>query len=132
MSPPLQRVLYVEDEPDIRSIAQIALEAVGQLTVCSCSSGAEAIEAGQDFAPHLLLLDVMMPGMDGPETLRRLRKIPALADAPAVFMTAKVQPEEVDNLRALGAIAVLPKPFDPMTIADELRELFNTATRMAV
>ncbi|MFT4704718.1 MAG: two-component system OmpR family response regulator [Bradymonadia bacterium] len=132
MSPPLQRVLYVEDEPDIRSIAELALETVGQLTICSCSSGELAIEAAEAFAPHLLLLDVMMPGMDGPETLRRLREIPALSEIPAVFMTAKVQPDEVSHLKALGAFDVLPKPFDPMTIADELRKIFDIATLMAV
>lgn len=116
----LQRILYVEDEPDIQAVAQIALEAVGGFTVKICSSGDEALASAAAFEPDLLLLDVMMPDMDGPTTLEELRKLPGFAHITAIFMTAKVQPQEVAHLKSLGAIAVIPKPFDPMTLAAQI------------
>lgn len=121
----LQRVLYVEDEPDIRAVARLALEAVGGLTVNACASGEEALREAPAFAPELILLDVMMPGMDGPGTLRALRARPALAHVPVVFMTAKVQPQEVAAYIALGALGVIAKPFDPMALAQQVRELWG-------
>jgi len=124
MAKELQRILYVEDEPDIQAVAKIALETVGGFTVEICSSGFEALEKGSDFKPDLLLLDVMMPGMDGVSTLQELRKLPGLADTPAMFMTAKVRPSEVEQLRNIGAIDVIPKPFDPMTLSENLKSLW--------
>jgi CheY-like chemotaxis protein len=121
----LQRVLYVEDDTDIRTIALMALETVGALQVRACASGAEAIEAAAGFGPDLLLLDVMMPGMDGMTTLARLREIPATANTPVVFMTAKVQASEVEQYKALGAAGVITKPFDPMTLATQVEELWR-------
>ena len=117
----LQRVLHVDDDDDIRVIAGIALEDVGQFTVCLCSSGPDAIAQAPEFRPDLFLLDYMMPGMDGQETARRLRAIPGLESVPVVFMTARVQGDITDKLLDLGAIGVIAKPFDPMTLADELR-----------
>lgn len=117
----LNKILYVEDEADIATIARIALEDIGGFTLKYCSSGAEALIAVADFQPDLILLDVMMPGMDGPATLQALRQLPALRDTPAIFMTAKVQPHEVAQYLALGALEVIPKPFDPMQLADNLR-----------
>jgi CheY-like chemotaxis protein len=125
MSGTLQRVLYVEDDTDIRTIALMALETVGALQVRACASGAEAIEAAAGFGPDLLLLDVMMPGMDGMTTLARLREIPATAKTPVVFMTAKVQASEVEQYKALGAAGVITKPFDPMTLATQVEELWR-------
>ncbi len=91
MPTPLCRILYVEDEPDIRAIAQMALEAVGGFSVIGCASGSEALSAAATAqADLLLLLDVMMPGMDGPDTLKALRALPATANTPVIFMTAKV------------------------------------------
>lgn len=124
MRPPIQRVLYVEDEPDIRAIAVLALETVGGLSVRACPSGAEALEAAPVFRPDLLLLDVMMPEMDGVTALRELRKLPATCACPVVFMTAKVQPDEVRNLKSLGALEVIAKPFDPMTLAVTLQAIW--------
>lgn len=120
----LTRILYVEDDADIRSVASFALEAVGGFTISACASGEEALARAAAFAPQLLLLDVMMPGMDGPETLAALRALPETAETPAVFMTAKVQPQEVARYRALGALDVISKPFDPMTLSDEIREIW--------
>jgi len=128
MARELKRILYVEDEPDIQAVAKIALENVGGFTVEICSSGFEALEKGSDFHPDLLLLDVMMPGMDGVSTLQALRKQPGLATTPAMFMTAKVRPSEVEQLRKEGAIDVIPKPFDPMTLSENLKSLWNKHT----
>lgn len=125
MAPVLKRVLLVEDETDIRTVACLALEAAGGLEVVPCASGEEALVAAPSAQADLLVLDVMMPGMDGPTTLNRLRAVPATAATPAVFLTAKAQPQEVSALRATGAIAVLTKPFDPMTLAANLRKIWE-------
>lgn len=117
----LKRILYAEDEEDIRAIAQIALEYIGGFTVRYCSNGKKTMEAAQEFVPDLLLLDVMMPEMDGPTTLRELRKIPVFAEIPAVFMTAKIQNKEIEDYKALGVIDVIAKPFDPMLLAEHLK-----------
>lgn len=121
----LQRILYVEDEPDIQAVAKLALEMVGGFEVKICSSGEEALGEAEAFAPQLLLLDVMMPGMDGPSTLAALRAIPSLAEVPAVFMTAKVQTSEVAHYKSLGALDVIAKPFDPMGLADEVKRIWE-------
>lgn len=121
----LKRVLYIEDDPDIREVATAALELMGGLELCVCASGSAALASGPAFAPDLILLDVMMPGMDGPTTLARLRESPALAETPVVFMTAKVQPQEVTALRAMGALDVIAKPFDPMQLASRLSGIFD-------
>jgi CheY-like chemotaxis protein len=121
----LKRILYVEDEPDIQMVARIALESVGGFTVKICSSGEEALQEAEEFAPDLVLLDVMMPGMDGPTTLQALRGIPALEDIPAVFMTAKVQPHEVEQFRSYGALDVIAKPFDPMALSGQITTVWQ-------
>ena len=120
---PSERILYVEDDPDIQAIAVMALEAVAGMTVEACSSGAEALAAAEHFEPDLIVLDVMMPGMDGPSTLAALRQKPALANTPVIFVTAKTQSDEIQRLKGLGAIAVITKPFDPMTLGQQLRAL---------
>ncbi len=102
----------------------MALELAGGFTVEVCSSGPEALERAPGFAPQLFLLDVMMPGMDGPTTLAELRQLPQLAATPVIFMTAKVQPAKVAQYRELGAIDVIAKPFDPMKLADTIREMW--------
>ena len=121
----LQRILYVEDEPDIQTVAKLALEMVGGFTVKVCSSGEEAVREAEAFAPDMILLDVMMPGMDGPSTLKALRALPSLAELPVAFMTAKVQPTEVAHYKTLGARDVIAKPFDPMTLASQVRAIWE-------
>ncbi|MDH5370589.1 MAG: response regulator, partial [Gammaproteobacteria bacterium] len=118
----LKKILYVEDEPDIQMIARVALENVGGFELLVCNSGAEALEKAADFYPDLFLLDVMMPGMDGPTTLLELRKIPNLEDIPVMFMTAKVQPQEIEFLKSLDVADVIAKPFDPMNLANNIRD----------
>lgn len=121
----LQRILYVEDEADIQAVAKLSLEMVGGFTVKICSSGEEALREAEAFAPDMILLDVMMPGIDGPNTLLGLRQIPALANIPVAFMTAKVQPQEIAHYKSLGAKDVIPKPFDPMTLAIQVRAVWS-------
>jgi two-component system, OmpR family, response regulator len=115
------RVLYVDDEPDIREIARIALDLDPGMIVEKAASGGEAIVKAADFRPDVILLDVMMPEMDGPMTLEKLRAEPATAAIPVVFITARAQAHEVERFRALGASAVIPKPFDPMLLATQVR-----------
>lgn len=122
----LKKVLYVEDDKSIQLVTRLALEEVGGLVVKVCSSGQEAIEAAAEFTPDLLLLDVMMPGLDGPNTLYELRKLTVTEHTPAIFMTAKVQQQEVAELKQLpGAIEVIAKPFDPMTLASQLQKAWS-------
>ncbi len=121
MDEELQRIMLVEDDPDIRTVAGMALELVGGYTLRACSGGAEALQAVADFNPQVVLLDVMMPDMDGPGVLSRLRAHPATAGIPVIFLTAKAQAEETEKLRALGAIEVIAKPFDPILLADAVK-----------
>jgi two-component system OmpR family response regulator len=124
MSKTLERILYVEDDPDIQAIALMVLDSISGFAVEPCSSGREAVSKAVAFAPDLILLDVMMPGMDGPETLKALRQFPELQQTPVVFMTAKVQPQEVEEYLALGAVGVIAKPFDPMTLTQQLLDVW--------
>jgi CheY-like chemotaxis protein len=121
----LHRLLYVDDDPDIQIIASMALVEIGGLELLMCSSGPEALVCYGGFAPQLVLLDVMMPGMDGPETLAAMRRLPSWAETPAVFVTAKVRNQERQRYLDLGAVEVIPKPFDPMTLADQLRAVWT-------
>jgi CheY-like chemotaxis protein len=121
----LKRILYVEDEPSIRTVAITVLEAVGGFAVIACSSGEQALAAAPEANADLILLDVMMPEMDGPATLQALRKIPQTAQTPAIFMTAKVQTGEVLHYKSLGAIDVIAKPFDPMTLSAQISEIWR-------
>ena len=123
----LQRILYVEDEADIRSVAQLALETIGGYTVMACSSGEEALRNADSFKPDMILLDVMMPGMDGPSTLKALRQHAMLTEIPVAFMTAKVQPQEVQFFKSLGAYDVIAKPFDPMNLATQVSNIWEMA-----
>ncbi len=121
----LQHILYVEDDPDIQTVAQIALEMVGGFQLTICSSGRVAIQEAEKLVPDLLLLDVMMPEMDGPSTLEALRKLANTATTPAIFMTAKVQTSEVEYYKSLGALGIIAKPFDPMSLATQVRALWD-------
>ena len=123
MSSVLQ-VLYVEDDPDIRVVTEFALEDEG-FTLVSCESGSIALDKAPDLKPDLILLDVMMPDIDGPTTLSRLREMPHLVDTPVIFMTAKVQSAEVDQYKAMGARGVISKPFNAMTLAIEIRGILG-------
>jgi two-component system OmpR family response regulator len=122
--PALARILIIEDEPDIQAIAKMALEMVGGFTVQVTNSGNEALELLATDQPDLILLDVMMPGLDGPGTLKALRQRPSCASIPVIFMTAKAQPHEIAYLKQLGALDVIVKPFDPMTLSSTIRSIW--------
>jgi CheY-like chemotaxis protein len=121
------RVLHVEDEPDIREIVEISLGLDSDFVTRSCASGHEALVVAAEWPPDIILMDVMMPGMDGPSTLARLRGNAGTAAIPVVFMTARAQSRELNLFRSLGAAGVIPKPFDPMTLAASVRSYVRPA-----
>jgi CheY-like chemotaxis protein len=121
------RILHVDDEPDIREVVELSLGLDPAFATRGCGSGKEALVAAAEWQPDMILLDVMMPVMDGPATLVRLRESPATASIPVLFMTARAQAREVDRFRSLGAVGVIPKPFDPMTLAASVRSYVQPA-----
>lgn len=120
----LNKVLYAEDEDDIREIATLALEAIGELETITCESGVPVLDLAIRFQPQLILLDVMMPDMDGPSTLQALKAHPELNTIPVIFLTAKILPDEITRFKSLGAVDVISKPFDPMTLADQIKQIW--------
>lgn len=117
-------VLHVDDEADIREVTALSLSLDPDIEVQSAASGQEALEVLQaGLRPDVVLLDVMMPVMDGPGTLERLRAVPGCETVPVVFMTARTRSEERDAYLALGAVAVVVKPFDPMSLAQQVRAI---------
>ncbi|GGD84698.1 response regulator [Tsuneonella deserti] len=117
------RVLYVDDEPDIREIAEMALSLDPEFDVRVAASGAEALAQAAEWQPDLVLLDVMMPEMDGPAVLTRLRQDPATAAIRVAFVTARAQRSEIQNFITLDAVGVIAKPFDPITLAAQVRTM---------
>ena len=124
-SPDLQRILYVDDDPDLREIVTMSLQDLGGFDLQACASGSEAIEKAPAFDPQLILLDVMMPSMDGPTTLAALRRDPRLAKTVVVFITAKAQAREVAHLMDLGVVDVIAKPFDPMHLHERINAIWE-------
>jgi CheY-like chemotaxis protein len=125
-STPLRTVLYVDDEPDIREIVEMSLGLIEGLTVHTRPSGERALADMELLAPDLLLIDVMMPGLDGPATIERLRQRPQWAKLPFVFMTAKAMPQEVARFKEMGAVAVIAKPFDPMELGKRVVAIWES------
>lgn len=121
----LKKILLVDDEPDIGTLGTMALESLGGYQVKTCISGQEALATVASFNPDLILLDVMMPELDGPSTLSRLRDLPAGADIPVVFFTAKTQENDLAQLRQTSALDILSKPFDPMQLADDVQSIWE-------
>ena len=115
------KVLIIDDEDDIRRIACLSLSRVGKMEVVDASGGLEGVRKATAERPDAILLDVMMPGLDGPATLSALRSNPATAEIPVVFLTAKAMASEIERLLGLGARGVLTKPFDPMSLPQELK-----------
>ena len=128
MADELVHILYAEDEADIRVIAELALVTLGGYRLTVCESGFEVLARLERERPDLVLLDVMMPGIDGVQTLERLRALPQGRDLPVVFMTAKAQPPELAQYRALGALDVITKPFDPLTLAAQVQAIWDRHT----
>lgn len=122
---PLERVFCVEDDDDIRRILSLALERIGGMTVELVADPADAIARMVEFAPDLVMLDWMLPGIDGPTLLKEMRQTPALASVPVVFATAKASPRELAELSALGAAGVISKPFAPKELPAKLRAIWE-------
>ncbi|RYG19487.1 MAG: response regulator [Caulobacteraceae bacterium] len=117
-------VLHVDDEPDIREVAGLSLDLDPDIILTTAESGEVALQLLEGgLRPDVILLDVMMPRLDGPGALARLRALPGLEQTPVIFMTARVQTSERDRYLDLGAIGVITKPFDPMTLAGQVRDL---------
>jgi CheY-like chemotaxis protein len=121
------RILHVDDEPDIREVVELSLGLDPAFATRSCGSGKEALAVAADWQPDMILLDVMMPGLDGPATLVQLRENAGTAGIPVIFMTARAQAREVDHFCSLGASGVIAKPFDPMTLAASVRSYVKPA-----
>jgi len=116
----LRRVMCVDDDPDIRTILDCSLSLLGGYEVQLCANGQEALDQAVTFAPQLVLLDVMMPGMDGPQTLDRLRQLPCMKGVPVVFLTAKAMQGELEGLLQHGATGIIVKPFDPVRLSADI------------
>jgi len=119
----LERVVVAEDDPDIAAVVTLALGRVGGLQVTACADGREVLELVPHLLPDLFLLDVMMPEIDGLETLRRLKLEPRTASIPVIFMTARIRPADLETYDRAGAEGVIAKPFDPLTLTQHLRQL---------
>lgn len=115
------RILHVEDEPDIREVVKISLMLDPAMMVKSCDDGARALTEAAEWQPDIILMDAVMPVMDGPQILAHLREDKRTAGIPVVFMTARAQESDIDRFRALGAAGVIAKPFDPLTLAKSVR-----------
>lgn len=123
----MRRALVVDDDDSIREVAEVALGLVGGWEVTTASSGSDGVERARELVPDVVLLDVMMPGMDGPTTLSHLRADPHTKDVPVILLTAKVRPGERRELDGLDVSGIIGKPFDPMTLAAEVSEMLGWA-----
>jgi len=121
----LTKILYVEDEESIQKIARLALEAVAGFELRISSSGEEALKEAENYSADLVMLDVMMPGMDGIQTIAELKKLKQYQNTPFLFMTGKTNQKEIDKLNELGGLGVIKKPFKPMDLGSEIRELWK-------
>lgn len=122
----LSKILYVEDDPDIQTVARMAMDMVGGFIVEVCGNGYEALQKAEAFQPDLLLLDMMMPGMTGIHTLDQLRAFHSLREVPAIFMTAKIQNHEIESYKRQGVLGVIPKPFDPMALSNDINRIWQS------
>ena len=127
----MHRILLIDDEDDIREVASLTLEATAGWQVIAASSGAAGIRAALAEKPEAILMDVMMPEMDGPTTFREMQKIPEIANIPVILLTAKVQGVDQRRFSDLGVAAVLFKPFDPMTLAQQIADVLHWDTLAA-
>lgn len=121
----LQRIMCVDDDEDIRTVLAFSLKNLGGYEVLQCTNGQDALDKVAEFVPELVLLDVMMPVMDGPETLARLRELPSMANVPVIFLTAKATREELEDLLVHGATGIIVKPFDPVALPKDILIYWN-------
>ncbi len=120
-----RKILIIDDEDDIREVAALSLESVAGWDVLTANNGSAGVERARTEKPDAILLDVMMPGMDGPTTFRELQKSSATAAIPVILLTAKVQSADQRRFADLGVRAVLTKPFDPLTLASQMEKILG-------
>jgi two-component system, OmpR family, response regulator len=128
MATVLRSIMLVEDEPDIQEVARLSLESFGKFKVHICSNGQEALDSVESIKPDLIMLDMMMPGMDGLTTLKLLRENASLQNIPVIFMTAKAQANEMKQYIEKGAIGAISKPFDPIKLVSDIKEIWDAKT----
>lgn len=121
----MKTVLLVDDEDDIREVAQMSLEMTAGWKICSANNGAAGILKALEVSPDAILLDVMMPDMDGPTTFLKMREMPELSKTPVILLTAKVQAADKERFKEIGVSGVIAKPFDPMSLADQVNEILK-------
>jgi len=123
----IRKILIVDDDEHIRSVSALAASRIGAWEVALAATGEEALDRARSEQPDVILLDVMMPGTDGPATLAMLRGLPATRKIPVIFLTANVQKHDVERYEALGALGVIRKPFDVLTLADDICAIVEKA-----
>lgn len=123
----LKKILYAEDEPDVQTVVEMTIQAMSDYEIKICENGKKLLDCVGDYNPNLILLDVMMPEMDGLTTFKNLQQNENTKDIPVIFMTAKAQVHEVEKFKEIGALGVITKPFDPMSLCDEILEIWNNS-----
>jgi two-component system, OmpR family, response regulator len=121
----LKKILYAEDEPDVQTVVELTVQTMSSYDIKICNDGKKLLECVDNYKPDLILLDVMMPEMDGPTTFKFLQETESTKNIPVIFMTAKVQAHEIENLNKTGVIGIITKPFDPVTLCSEIEEIWN-------
>jgi len=121
----LKKILYAEDEPDVQTVVELTIQAMSEYQIKICDNGKILLDCVEDYNPDLILLDVMMPEMDGPTTFKNLQVSEKTKDIPVIFMTAKAQVHEVETFKETGILGLITKPFDPMSLCSEIESIWN-------
>ena len=121
----LKKILYAEDEPDVQTIVELTIQTMSDYEIKICNNGKKLLECVEDYKPDLILLDVMMPEMDGPTTFKNLLDNENTKKIPVIFVTAKAQVHEVEKFKEIGSLGVITKPFTLMNLCDEIQEIWN-------
>lgn len=121
----LKKILYAEDEPDVQTVVELTVQTMSDYQIKVCDNGKKLLECVGEYNPDLILLDVMMPEMDGPTTFKNLQSDENTKNIPVIFMTAKAQVHEVETFKETGALGVITKPFDPINLCEEIQEIWN-------
>ena len=122
----LKKILYAEDEPDVQTIVELTIQTMSDYEIKICNNGKKLLECVEEYKPDLILLDVMMPEMDGPTTFKTLINKENTKNIPVIFVTAKAQVHEVEKFKEIGAWGVITKPFTLMNLCDEIQEIWNS------
>jgi len=123
----LKKILYAEDEPDVQTVVELTVETMSDYEIKVCNNGKRLLECVEEYSPDLILLDVMMPEMDGPTTFKNLQLNENTNKIPVIFMTAKAQVHEIETFKEIGALGIITKPFDPMNLCNEIEEIWKSA-----